>query len=48
VLAGLRPVWVRPELDTASGLTAGVAVQAVRDALTEHPDACAVFLGDPA
>ena len=47
VLAGLRPVWVRPELDPASGLPAGVAVQAVRDALTEHSDACAVFLGDP-
>jgi arginine decarboxylase len=47
VLAGLRPVWVRPELDPASGLPAGVAVQSVRDALAAHPDACAVFLGDP-
>src|SRR5215472_14167119 len=47
VLAGLRPVWVKPELDPASGLPAGVAVQAVRDALTAHPGACAVFIGDP-
>jgi arginine decarboxylase len=47
VLAGLRPVWVRPEIDPASGLPAGVAVQTVRDALAAHPDACAVFLGDP-
>ncbi len=47
VLAGLRPVWVRPEIDPASGLPAGVAVPAVRDALAAHPDACAVFLGDP-
>ncbi len=47
VLAGLRPVWVRPDIDPASGLPAGVAVQAVRDALAAHPDACAVFLGDP-
>jgi arginine decarboxylase len=47
VLAGLRPVWVRPEIDPKSGLPAGVAVQAVRDALAAHPDACAVFLGDP-
>jgi len=47
VLAGLRPVWVRPEIDPASGLPAGVAVQSVRDALAAHPDACAVFLGDP-
>ncbi|HEY7323916.1 MAG TPA: hypothetical protein VH520_03735, partial [Streptosporangiaceae bacterium] len=30
VLAGLRPGWVRPELDPASGLPAGVAVQTVR------------------
>ena len=47
VLAGLQPVWVRPDIDPASGLPAGVAVQTVRDALAEHPDACAVFLGDP-
>jgi arginine decarboxylase len=47
VLAGLRPVWVRPEIDQASGLPGGVAVQTVADALAAHPDACAVFLGDP-
>ncbi len=47
VLAGLRPVWVRPEIDPASGLPAGVAVQTVKDALAAHPAACAVFLGDP-
>ncbi len=47
VLAGLRPVWVRPQVDAGSGLPAGVAVDAVRDALAAHPAACAVFLGDP-
>jgi len=47
VLAGLRPVWVRPEIDAASGLPAGVAVATVRDALAARPDACGVFLGDP-
>jgi arginine decarboxylase len=47
VLAGLRPVWVRTEIDPSSGLPAGVAVQTVRDALAAHPAACAVFLGDP-
>ena len=47
VLAGLRPVWVRPEMDPGSGLPAAVAVDTVRDALTAHPGACAVFLGDP-
>ena len=47
VLAGLRPVWVRPEINAASGLPAGVAVSTVRDALAAHPGACAVFLGEP-
>jgi arginine decarboxylase len=47
VLAGLRPVWVRPEMDPASGLPRAVAVDTVRHALAAHPDACAVFLGDP-
>jgi arginine decarboxylase len=47
VLAGLRPVWVRPEVDPASGLPAAVAVDTVRAALAAHPGACAVFLGDP-
>jgi lysine decarboxylase len=47
VLAGLRPVWVRPEMDPGSGLPAAVAVDTVRDALAAHPGACAVFLGEP-
>ena len=45
VMAGLRPVWVRPEI--VQGLPAAVAVQTVTDALTAHPGACAVILGDP-
>src|SRR6266436_3478711 len=47
VLAGLQPVWVLPEVDPATGLPGPVPVRAVRDALARHPDACAVFLGDP-
>jgi lysine decarboxylase len=47
VLAGLHPVWVRPDVDPVTGLPGAVPVDAVRDALAEHPDACAVFLGDP-
>jgi len=47
VLAGLEPVWVLPEVDPATGLPGPVPVSAVRDALTRHPAACAVFLGDP-
>jgi arginine decarboxylase len=47
VLAGLRPVWVRPQVDPASGLPGAVPVDAVRAALAAHPGARAVFLGDP-
>ena len=47
VLAGLEPVWVLPEVDPATGLPGPVPVRAVADALARHPDACAVFLGDP-
>jgi lysine decarboxylase len=47
VLAGLTPVWVRPEVDPATGLPLGVAPETVRRALGEHPDVRAVFVGDP-
>jgi len=47
VLAGLDPVWVLPEVDPASGLPGPVPAGAVQDVLARHPDACAVFLGDP-
>lgn len=47
VLAGLTPVWVRPEVDAASGLPLGVAPETVRRALAAHPEAKAVFVGDP-
>ncbi len=47
VLAGLTPVWVRPEVDPATGLPLGVAPETVRRALAEHPRARAVFVGDP-
>ncbi|MGN6575182.1 MAG: aminotransferase class I/II-fold pyridoxal phosphate-dependent enzyme [Nocardioides sp.] len=47
VLAGLSPVWVRPEVDPATGLPLGVAPETVRRALAEHPDVRAVFVGDP-
>jgi arginine decarboxylase len=47
VMAGLRPVWVRPEIDPATGLPGAVAVQTVRDALAAQPGACGVILGDP-
>lgn len=47
VLAGLRPVWVRPDVDRATGLPLGVAPGTVAEALRDHPGARAVFVGDP-
>jgi lysine decarboxylase len=47
VLAGLTPVWVRPEVDTVTGLPTGVAPARVARALHEHPDVKAVFLVEP-
>ena len=47
VLAGLTPVWVRPDVDPATGLPLGVAPATVAAALDAHPAARAVFVGDP-
>jgi len=47
VLAGLRPVWVHPPVDPATGLPGAVNPDAVERALAARPGAVAVLLGDP-
>ena len=47
VLAGLNPVWVRPDVDPATGLPLGVAPSVVAEALAAAPDARAVLVADP-
>lgn len=47
VLAGLTPVWVRPEVDPVTGLPTGVAPERVARALEQHPKVRAVFLVEP-
>lgn len=47
VLAGVTPVWVRPDVDTTTGLPTHVPVERVERALNAHPDAKAVFLVEP-
>lgn len=47
VLAGLTPVWVRPDIDAETGLTAGMPAARIKQALREHPDARAVMLVEP-
>jgi lysine decarboxylase len=47
VLGGLDPVFLRPELDPATGLPGGMPTARITSALAEHPDAAAVFLTEP-
>jgi lysine decarboxylase len=47
VLAGVTPVWVRPDVDPTTGLPTHVPVERVERALQERPDAKAVFLVEP-
>jgi arginine decarboxylase len=47
VLAGLVPVWVRPEVDPGTGLPLGVAPATVERALRDNPGVRAVLVGDP-
>jgi len=47
VLAGVTPVWVRPDVDPTTGLPTHVPVERVEKALAEHPQAKAVFLVEP-
>lgn len=47
VLAGLRPIWVNPEIDPVTGLPGALPARDVATALRENPDACGVLVGDP-
>ncbi len=47
VLAGLSPVWLRPEIDAATGLPLGVTPAAVAEGFRRAPKAVAVLLGEP-
>jgi len=47
VLAGLRPIWVAPEIDPDFGLPGAVSPAVVAEALQNHPEVAAVFIGDP-
>jgi len=47
VLAGLKPVWVTPDVDPHVGLPVGVRAERVAAALERNPAAKAVFLVDP-
>lgn len=45
VLAGLEPIWLTPEIDSATGIPLGIPLSEVERALTEKP--IAVLLTEP-
>ena len=47
ILTGVRPVYLQPEIDTRLGFAMGVSLQAVEEAVREHPEARAVLLVYP-
>jgi arginine decarboxylase len=47
VLSGLEPIWVRPDVDPATGLPLALPPDRVTAALEEAPNACGVFLVEP-
>ena len=47
VYAGVTPIWVRPEINPATGLPEYLPSSKLAAALAEHPDAKAVLIGEP-
>jgi arginine decarboxylase len=47
VLAGLDPIWVRPDVDPATGVAVRIPPARVASALESSPDVRAVFLVEP-
>lgn len=47
VYAGVVPVWVRPEINLATGLPEYLPSTRLRETLAAHPDAKAVLIGEP-
>ena len=47
VYAGVIPVWVRPEINPATGLPEYLPSSRLREVLEQNPDAKAVLIGEP-
>jgi arginine decarboxylase len=47
VLAGLDPVWVRPDVDPATGVAGRIPAHRIESVLREVPESRAVFLVEP-
>ena len=47
ILAGVRPVYLQPEIDTRLGIAMGVSLHTVKQAVREHPEARAALFVYP-
>jgi arginine/lysine/ornithine decarboxylase len=47
ILCGAIPVFIDPEIDMEFGISNGVTVETVRDAIDQNPDAKALFIINP-
>ena len=47
ILGGALPVYVNPEMDKTLGISLGMRLSAVDEAIRENPDAKAVFVNNP-
>jgi len=47
ILSGAMPVFVKPDIDANLGIANGVSYESVLEAITENPDAKAIFLINP-
>lgn len=47
IIAGVRPVYIQPEVNYELGITIGVTPERVEEAILQHPNAKAVFLINP-
>ena len=47
VLCGAKPIYVNPDVDVPLGISLGMKVSQIEDAIRSNPDAVAVFVNNP-
>ncbi len=47
VLCGAKPIYVNPDVDQHLGISLGMKVEQVQEAIRQNPDAVAVFVNNP-
>lgn len=47
ILTGATPIYVNPDVDKRLGISLGMAIEQVKQAILEHPDAKAILVNNP-